>query len=199
MRYATIVADPPWRQKGGGLKSDQLPKGWGGHASGWQHLPTSIPTRDLEYPTMSAAEIAALPVAEIAAADAHLYLWTTNRYLPDAFEIVCAWGFAYSTTIVWAKQPMGGGLGGKWSITTEFVLHGTRGSLAANGRVTGTWHNWKRPYDERGKPRHSGKPEQFQDLVEQVSPGPYLELFARRQRMGWHVQGNEIPDAEVVL
>jgi hypothetical protein len=66
-----------------------------------------------------------------------------------------------------------------------------RGSLKAHGRVGGTWFNWKRPYDERGKPRHSAKPGNFITMVEEVSPGPYLEMFARENRPGWDAWGNE--------
>lgn len=188
-RYRTIVADPPWQVKAG--------PGAGGYIVGpdgvqaWQQVTT--PTRNLPYPTMTVGEIAALPVSNITGDDAHLYLWTINRYVEDAYDIARSWGFQPSTLIVWAKNPMGGGLGGSWGITTEYVLFARRGSLKSAGRVTGTWFNWKRPYDERGKPRHSAKPEGFYDLVEQISPGPHIELFARRQRLGWSVWGNEVP------
>lgn len=187
MKYRTIVADPPWQVKAG--------PGAGGYVVNddgvqvWQQVTT--PTRELPYVTMTVAEISALPVAEIAEDDAHLYLWTINRYVEEAYSIARAWGFQPSTLIVWAKNPMGGGLGGAWGITTEYVLFARRGSLKAAGRVTGTWFNWARPYDERGKPRHSAKPEHFYDLVEQISPGPYVELFARRHRLLWDVWGNE--------
>jgi N6-adenosine-specific RNA methylase IME4 len=130
-----------------------------------------------------------------AAADAHLYLWTTNGFLADAFDIVAAWGFRYSTTLVWAKAPIGFGLGGAYGIASEFVLFARRGSLPAMSKVGRNWWQWKRPYDERGKPMHSGKPEEFYAMVEQVSPGPYLDMFARRPRLGWDVWGNEAPGA----
>lgn len=185
MKYRTIVADPPWDVKagpgGGAYVCDE---------SGqqiWQQVATG--SRDLAFPSMSVSEIAALrPPAED---EAHLYLWTINHYVEDAYRVARAWGFNPSTLIVWAKNPMGGGLGGAWGITTEYVLYARRGTLTATGRVTGTWFNWKRPYDHRGKPMHSAKPEAFIDLVEQVSPGPYLEMFARRQRLGWDTWGNE--------
>ena len=99
-----------------------------------------------------------------------------------------AWGFKPSTLIVWAKTPFGGGLGGAWGISTEYVLFARRGSLASTGRVTGTWFNWKRPY-KGGFPNHSGKPPAFLDHVEQVSPGPYLGMFARSDRLGWDTWG----------
>jgi N6-adenosine-specific RNA methylase IME4 len=181
--YPTIVADPPWEQKAGTLRGRE----------GW--LDAHGASANLPYATMSVDEIAAVPVGEWARDDAHVYLWVTNKYLPRGFDVLEAWGFRYSTTIVWCKKPMGGGLGGKFGVSTEYVLHGTRGSLPAIGRVRGTWFQWKRPYDERGKPKHSSKPPEFLGLVEKVSPGPYLEVFARRRRQGWDVWGDEAPKA----
>lgn len=125
----------------------------------------------------------------------HLYLWTTNMHLPFAFEVIEAWGYKYSTTIVWAKNLMGGGLGGAWGISTEYVLFARKGDCPSIGKVKGTWYNWKRPYDERGKPRHSAKPPEFYELVQTVSPGPYIELFARDRRLGFDGWGDEYPVA----
>lgn len=186
-RYRTIVADPPWDVKAGpasgAYKVVDGTQVW--------NLDAGKKSRDLAYPPMTLADIKALPVADLAERDAHLYLWTTNGYLPHAFDVIRAWGFNYSTTIVWAKTPFGGGgLGGTWRITTEFLLHARRGSLTATDEIIGTWFHEKRPY-EGGYPKHSAKPDSFQDRIEQVSPGPYLELFARRQRLGWDTWGNE--------
>lgn len=184
--YRTLVVDPPWPQKGAG------PLGVG-TAEGFVGTGASQP---MPYSTMSLAAIRKLPVAQLVEADAHLYLWTTNGFLPDAFDIVKAWGFRYSTTLVWAKNPMGGGLGGHFGIATEYVLFCRRGSLAATGpRVGTTWFNWKRPYDAKGKPMHSGKPDAFYELAAAVSPGPMLELFARKSRLGWDTWGNQAPNA----
>jgi N6-adenosine-specific RNA methylase IME4 len=136
---------------------------------------------------MSVEEIAALPVSEMAEADAHLYLWTTNKYLPAAFSVVTAWGFRYSTPLVWCKRPIGSFLGGAFTPSAEFVLFARRGKLPHLARAAQQWFEWPR----QGQGRHSQKPDAFGDLVEQVSPGPYLELFARRQRLGWDTWGNE--------
>jgi N6-adenosine-specific RNA methylase IME4 len=186
-QYATIVADPPWEVSAGRALGAYVLDGNRQLFGGFTDDQTSRP---LAYPSMTVDEIKALQVP--AADNAHLYLWTTNGYLREAFDVVKAWGFQYSTTLVWAKNVMGGGLGGAFGISTEYVLFCRRGSLKAHGRVGGTWFNWKRPYDERGKPRHSAKPANFYALVEDVSPGPYLELFAREKRPGWHVWGNEV-------
>lgn len=185
-RYATIVADPPWDVGAGRALVGYVMRDG---KQLWN--PESQQSRKLAYPSMTVAEIAAMRVADVAAKDAHLYLWTTNGYLPHAFDVAAAWGFKYSTLLTWAKNPMGGGLGGAYGISSEHILFCRRGSLKAKCRQRGTWFNWKRPYDERGKPRHSGKPSAFTDMVERVSPGPYLELFARNNRLGWDAWGNE--------
>lgn len=187
VKYTTIVIDPPWPQKGGGPLCGGMGAGFG------QGPGTRRPSLPLPYKTMTVDEIAALPVAALAAPDAHLYLWTTSGFLRAAFDLVKTWGFRYSTTLVWAKTPIGGGMGGDaYGIATEFVLFARRGKLAAHGRAGRNWWVWERPYDGRGKPMHSGKPLGFYDLVAQVSPGPYLEMFARGGgRLGWDSWGDE--------
>lgn len=190
MTFATIVADPPWEVKAG--------RPLAGYAvvdgkQSWN--PSNAPSRPLSYPTMTVAEIAALRVP--AADDAHLYLWTINRYVDEAFDVARAWGFKYSTLLTWAKNPKGGGLGGCYGISSEYVLFCRRGTLAAKCDVNTTWFNWKRPY-KNGYPQHSAKPPEFYGMVERVSPGPYLEMFARQPRAGWAVWGNEVkPDVEI--
>jgi N6-adenosine-specific RNA methylase IME4 len=177
--YSTIVADPPWPQKGGGsLKGREGFLDAGGR---------SIP---LPYPTMTVDEIASVDVP--ASGDAHLYLWTTSGFLDAAFDVARAWGFQPSTVLVWAKAPIGHGLGGAYGIATEFVIFARRGSLPALSKVGRNWFTWKRPYDARGKPRHSAKPPEFFAMVEAVSPGPRLEMFARERRAGWDAWGDEI-------
>ena len=147
--------------------------------------PKGEPNQKLRYPTMSVAEIEALPV-EVAAADScHLYIWTINRYVEAAYDVARAWGFKPSTLLTWCKAPMGLGPGGAYSLTTEFCLFARRGKGAFVTRHDSTWWQWP-----RGK--HSVKPEAFFDIVERVSPGPYLELFARRARLGWERWGDEV-------
>jgi N6-adenosine-specific RNA methylase IME4 len=185
-RYATIVADPPWQTMAGPLRGRE------------GFLDANGASKPLSYPTMTVDEIKALEVPS--ADDSHLYLWTTNGYLREAFDVAEAWGFKYSTTLVWAKKLMGGGLGGAYGINTEFCLFCRRGKLPHLNRVGGTWFEWGRPYDERGKPQHSAKPASFFSVVEHVSPGPYLEMFARRKRSRWHAWGNEVEsDIEISL
>ena len=174
MKYRTIVADPPWP-----VKRLESP---GAEAFGTgAHPLRSVP---LPYPTLSITEIAALPIERLAETDAHLYLWTINAYVEDAYGVARSWGFKPSTLLTWGKAPMGLGPGGAYSITTEHILFCRRGSLAPMRRAESTWWQWPRR-------EHSAKPEAFLDIVEQVSPGPYLELFARRQRLGWDTWGDE--------
>jgi N6-adenosine-specific RNA methylase IME4 len=139
---------------------------------------------------MTLSEIEALPVPDLAEPDAHLYLWTTNRFLEDAYRVVRSWRFRPAQLLVWAKPPMGVGFGGAFTTTTEFILFARRGKLAHAARQDSSWWKWSRVYTN-GHIDHSAKPEAFLDIVEQVSSGPYLELFARRQRLGWDTWGNE--------
>jgi len=169
-RYATIVADPPWHYDVASISMGN-PDGATKHG-----------TRPLPYDTMTVEQIAELPLQDIAAADAHLYLWTTQRYLPAAFGIIEKWEFKYSSTLVWCKPPRG--FVGTYPCSTEFVLFARRGSLPAKQKGPRNWWEWSRG-------AHSAKPEAFMDIVESVSPGPYLEMFSRRARFGWDTWGNE--------
>lgn len=186
--WQTIVADPPWKT-GAGPATGRMGFGDATGAS-----------RPLPYPTMTVDQIAALPVRSLAHADgAHLYLWTINGYVDAAFDVAREWGFKFSTMLVWAKKPMGGGLGGDaYGLSTEFILFCRLGSVPSLQRMRRTWFTWKRPYDERGKPKHSAKPPGFFRMAERVSPGPRVELFSRMPRAGWDRWGNEVESTSAV-
>jgi N6-adenosine-specific RNA methylase IME4 len=185
-RYRTIVADPPWDHSDGSVDCNTT-------GFGRTRTATDAPVKTrLPYPAMSLDEIRALPIGELAEPDAHLYLWTTNRYLRDVWSVAEAWGFRGVNVIVWCKPFMAGFVGGgAWQSNVEFCLFARRGKLPTHGRAQGRWYEWPRrrgapvPLGERRDSMHSAKPEAFLDLVEQVSPGPYAELFARRARLGW--------------
>jgi|KBSMisStaDraftv2_1062788.scaffolds.fasta_scaffold1187597_2 N6-adenosine-specific RNA methylase IME4 len=170
-RYATIVADPPWH--------------YGEEGTGAKYTAAGRKTVGLPYRTMALEEIEALPISELAAPGAHLYLWTTNRYLEAAFGVARSWGFAHVATLVWCK-PHGALSGGVFHSNVEFILHcrAAGPSFATPARIGTRWFQWPRG-------PHSAKPEGFLDLVEHVSPAPYLELFARRNRLGWHTWGDQ--------
>lgn len=193
--YRTIVADPPWPMPETGVctrrKHEGKYEGKNGRIldGAWWNRTTGKSVR-LPYQTMSLEEIMGLSVKDLSDANAHLYLWTTNKFLESSYGIARSWGFEVSTVLTWCKPPQGIGFGGTYCNTTEFCLFCRRGTLKALRRVDSTWWKWSRPY-ANGVMSHSEKPEAFQDMVESVSPGPYLELFARRQRLGWHTWGNE--------
>ncbi len=157
-QWRAIVADPPWPYEGVVVRPDKT----GPRAPGTERL-GAVP---FPYPTMAVEDIALLEVEERAAEDAHLYLWTTNKFLEAAYDVARAWGFKPSTLLVWCKPPMGIGLGGTFTITTEYVLFARRGTLKAEERIDTTWFGWKR------QPRHSVKPSELQELVERITPGP---------------------------
>jgi N6-adenosine-specific RNA methylase IME4 len=182
--FNVIVADPPWLyQKNPGVKSGG--EGVVGYA-------------EREYPTMTNEDIAALPIRDLAAKDAHLFMWVTNPGLYGGrfsrmtpFEIAEDWGFTFKTMLTWVKTtkagpPSAGGMGWYFRGATEHVLYATRGKA-------------KIPSDRREsnvilapKSRHSAKPDAFMELVERVTDGRRIELFARNTRPGWASWGNEI-------
>ena len=181
-RYRTIVADPPWEYDGFASSPDNpFP---GQRLEGTSTAP--IVATPLPYPSLTVEEIMALPVRDLADSAALVFLWATNRYLPHAFDVLMAWGFKYRQTLVWHKtgtpSPFGGTVAPN---TVEFVLVGRRGG----GALIGTRLRSSVFAAPRGD--HSVKPDAFLDLVEQVAPPPRLELFARRQRLGWDTWGNE--------
>ena len=173
--FRCIVADPPWPYPEG-FGIGRVPKGQVNDGR----------RNALPYECMTLDEIKALPVAGCAADGCHLYLWTTNRYLRQAFDVMETWGFKYGQTIVWAKKPIGSVLGGAFPACLEFVLFGRRGRLRHIRRAESAWWNWPRTC------KHSKKPDQFFDMVATVSPEPRLEPFARRKREGWTCWGNEV-------
>lgn len=192
-KFRTIVADPPWPMPETGKRTTGKTLGTYTAKSGrvikaeWWGRTTGTTTK-LPYKAMTLQEIKSLQIP--AEDDAHLYLWTVNRHIETAFEVTRAWGFRPVQLLAWCKSPMGLGFGGTYCNTTEFVLFCRRGRLKHSRRVDSTWWTWQRPY-ENGHIKHSAKPEAFIDMVESVSPGPYLELFARRNRLGWSTWGNE--------
>lgn len=135
------------------------------------------------YVGLSVDDICALPVEPAAADDAHLHLWTTNAFLFDARRVIEAWGFEYKSCYVWVKPQIG--MGNYWRVSHEFLLLGVRGSLSFADKSLRSWGEFRRA-------QHSAKPEQIRDLIHRASPGPRLELFARRAVEGWTVWGNDI-------
>lgn len=184
MKYRCIVVDPPWpfRWSGGG---------WIRKNGRGERYVLAAKHRRLPYPVMQIADIEALPVSELAERDAHLYLWIPDRLLIEGVgaRVLAAWGFKPGPLIVWEKT--GFGLGTFPRPQHEVLITAKRGSLPYRVRDVGSVQRWRFSY-ENGARQHSRKPEGALDLIEQASPGPYLELFARRHRLGWDVHGFEV-------
>lgn len=189
MKFRTIVVDPPWpfTYK---TPSTRIGGAWGEKKRRPQKAKV-----DVGYPTMTVEEIAALDVGGLAEKDAHLYLWAVDRVLVDgtALAIIQGWGFTYKRSIVWRKRGLG--LGSFPRPQHEVVMIATRGKLPFTApNNIGSVQDWPHIYEKAGNSVakvHSAKPEGFLDLVEMVSPGPRLELFARRNRLGWSTWGNQ--------
>ena len=146
------------------------------------------------YPTLTLQAIKAIPVATVAAAQSHLYLWVPNALLREGLEVMEAWGFQYKTNLIWHKirkdgGPDGRGVGFYFRNTTEMVLFGVRGQLRTltSGRTQVN-------IIKAQKREHSRKPDELYAIIEACSPGPFLELFARGQRVHWEQWGNEVLD-----
>jgi N6-adenosine-specific RNA methylase IME4 len=174
--YRTILADPPWRftNRTGKMAPEHK--------------------RLSRYETLSLQEIKEVPVSVVSAEDSHLYLWVPNALLREGLEVMHAWGFEYKTNLIWHKirkdgGPDGRGVGFYFRNTTEMVLFGVRGNMR-------TLQPGRRQVNIilTRKREHSRKPDELYDIIEECSPGPYLELFARGRREGWHQWGNEVED-----
>lgn len=173
-KFKTVLADPPW----------QFINRTGKVAPEHKRLS--------RYTTLSTKEISELPVQERLADTAHCYLWVPNALLPDGIEVLRAWGFQYKSNLIWYKirkdgGPDGRGVGFYFRNVTEVVLFGVRGknarTLAPGRRQVNILSTRKR--------EHSRKPDELYEIVEECSPGPYLELFARGRRNGWTAWGNQ--------
>lgn len=177
--FKTVLADPPWqfRNRTGKVAPEH---------------------RRLDrYSTMTLDSIKQLQVSEVSAENAHLYLWVPNALLIDGLAVMEAWGFRYVSNIVWAKRrkdggPDGRGVGFYFRNVTELILFGVRGSM----RTLAPARSQVNMIETR-KREHSRKPDEQYELIEQCSPGPFLELFARHPREGWHVWGDESTEGVV--
>lgn len=176
-KYKIIYADPPWKY---------------GNWCANKNRPNSI-NKPLPYPSMSIKEICELPIDTIADKNCELYLWTTQKYLPDSFVVMSSWGFEYKQCVIWCKKPRAG-LGGMFTPTNEFLLLGRKGKTPKNKkRVLSTWFLVKRPHN-----KHSAKPAFFREVIETTTNPPRIELFAREKTPGWDIWGNEV-DSDIEL
>jgi N6-adenosine-specific RNA methylase IME4 len=164
-KFGTIYADPPWSYSNTATRANVS-----NHYAG----------------TMTAAEVAAMPVGELAADDAHLHLWVTKDFIFEAKRVMDAWGFEYKSMFVWVKTQMG--IGNYWRMSHEMLLLGVRGNAKRfNEHKHKSWAEYPRG-------EHSAKPEEIRGIIERCSPGGYLELFGRKHVPGWTVFGNQVDD-----
>ena len=180
-RYSTIYADPPWQfsNRSGKIAPENR--------------------KLTRYDTMTLNDIKQLPVKEITAEQAHLYLWVPNALLPQGLEVLQEWGFTYKTNLIWEKtrkdgKPDGRGVGFYFRNVTEVLLFGVK-----TKRKSDTFRTLKPGRSQVNllramKREHSRKPDEFIPLIEACSPGPYLELFARGTRPGWDLWGDQAND-----
>ena len=141
------------------------------------------------YPLMTLDQVKAMPISDLMAENGHVWLWVTNATLEHGFEVLRAWGFIPRSVFTWIKPRFT--LGVYLRNASEHVLLATKGKSPILFKAQPNWGFF--PLQE-----HSHKPEEFHKIVERCSPGPYLELFARRRQPGWDVWGNEI-DSDVEI
>lgn len=177
-RFATVLADPPWRfiNRTGKMAPEHK--------------------RLTRYETMTTEDICTLPVRDAVKETAHLYLWVPNALLPDGLAVMAAWGFNYKSNIVWHKVRKDGGSDGRgvgfyFRNVTELLLFGVRGK---NARTLDMGRRQVNLIATR-KREHSRKPDEQYALIEGCSPGPFLEMFARGTRNGWSYWGNQADDS----
>jgi N6-adenosine-specific RNA methylase IME4 len=170
-KYNVIYADPPWSYKA--KNPPCLIKK--------QPLTCSV---DYYYQTMSYSEIKAMPIKDISERNSVLFLWATTPNIEQALSLVGDWGFKYKTMITWEK--INRDCMGYWfRVCTEHLIVAVRGSVKSFRSMERTCYR-----EARGK--HSKKPDYFYGLIESVTKGERLELFARNQREGWDVFGNQV-------
>lgn len=164
-KFSTIVIDPPWPMEK--IERDVAPD-----------------QVAFDYPTMSEDQLAAFPVADMAADDCHLFCWTTHKFLPMSLRLLDAWGFRYVLTMVWHK-PGGFQPFGLPQYNCEFAIYARRG--------TPTFADTKAFNVCFQAPRreHSRKPDEFYDLIHRVTTGPRIDVFSREARDGFDGYGNE--------
>jgi len=176
-RFGTILADPPWKflNRTGKMAPEHK--------------------RLYRYHTMTNDEILSMPIKDMALPKSHLYLWVPNALVELGLQVMKQWGFEYKTMMIWYKIRKDGGpdrrgVGFYFRNVTEVILFGNRGQL----RTLQPGRSQENIISSQ-KRGHSIKPDELYQIIESCSPGPYLELFARRTRPGWVSWGDEVEES----
>lgn len=182
-RFRCIVIDPPWPIEK--IEREERPDQ--GTALDYPTLPVFDGQPNEDGEPQDIEHVAAVPA--VAAEDGcHVYLWTTQRFMPDAFRLFGAWGVRYECVLTWVKPT--GPTPFSWMYSTEHVLFGRVGSLPLEQKGI------KLHFEaSAGRGRHSRKPDVFYERVLGASPEPRLEMFARTPRDGFVVWGNEVVES----
>lgn len=171
-RFKTIICDAPWD------KNMCSRSGYGGAIK--------------HYDLMSVERIKELPVDRLAAKDSHIYMWCLSSNVDQAIDVIRHWGYRFITTIKWVKPKMG--CGNYWRSASELCVFGVKGKLPPLSKSEIDW------FIAYPTGKNSEKPRLFISKVENVSPGPYLELFARRRpasnRSDYWCWGNEVEKSD---
>lgn len=166
--YKTILADPPWNIHQKGKRGAAM-----------------------HYELMPLERIKTMPVQDLAEENAHLFLWTPNNIIPEALQVVKAWGFTYRNMLVWGKPKLGLGIYVRTS--HESLIFATRGKAPVKFHAQPSFMFC-------AQQDHSHKPEEQFAIIERLSDGPYLELFARRrQSERWDIWGQEAPGGSDIM
>lgn len=166
----TVVADPPWWPR---LHANTVGRRQGPYRAGPQRY----------YNLLTVEQI--IELRPETAPKSHLWIWVINQHIEWGHVVARAWGFEPQQMLTWCKSGLGTG---QFQSNTESILLCRKGGPVDNafGRTGGTWFTWPKPR------QHSRKPDEAYALAERVSPAPYLEMFARRDRPGWQVMGDQI-------
>lgn len=170
-KYKTIVIDPPWKISLTGEVKRRENR-----------------AKNLPYKTMSLEEIKNFPINRIAEKGCHVYCWTTNKMLRATFEVLESWRVNFHLVMPLVK-PSGLAPCMGYVFASEFCLLGFYGKPMLKFQKIGRL-NWIKNFNKAGT--HSSKPDEFYALVEEMSPAPRIDLFARKKRKGWDVWGNEV-------
>ena len=165
-KYQIIYADPPWsyrnKKTGGSMISGSMAK----------------------YPTMPLEEICSLPIRQIVDKNSVLFLWVTCPMMREGLRVMDSWGYKYKTKIYWRKI-MSLGMGFWYRGQVEELWLGVKGKVKA-------FRCQKPNFIQSKVLRHSQKPEEFRERIEECGLQPRIELFARKKTPGWDVWGNEV-------